>query len=158
MGEPVFKSKPTGFFKWFLHTPTYLYRAKLGFVFGNRFLMIEHRGRKSENPYRTVLEVAGRYPDKDEWIVTSGTGPQADWYRNLRAGKLDAVWVGTKRHPATIRFLEAGEAASAFHDYESAHPKAAPKLMVQMDVQYDGTDKDRIEMMRSIPMVSFTLA
>jgi len=125
---------------------------------GNRFVMIEHLGRNSGHLYRTVLEVAGIYPDTDEWIVTSGTGPRADWYRNLQAGTLQAVWIGSKRCGATVRFLDAEEAGSVFHDYESAHRKTAAKLMKSMGVSYDGTDEGRVEMMRSIPMVSFTLA
>ncbi len=120
--------------------------------------MIEHRGRKSGNLYRTVLEVVGRYPDKGEWIVTSGTGPKADWYRNLQAGNLDAIWIGSSRDDATVRFLEAGEAATVFHDYETAHPRTAAKLVKSMGVSYDGTNEGRVEMMRSIPMVSFTPA
>lgn len=72
--------------------------------------MIEHCGRKSDKPYRTVLEVAGRYPESDEFAVTSGTGPKANWYLNLKAGKFDGIWIGSKRYTATVRFLEAGEA------------------------------------------------
>jgi len=158
VGEFNFKQKPSGLFKQFLHAPTWLYRWHLGFVMGKRFVMIEHRGRKSDNLYRTVLEVASRYPNTDEWIVTSGTGPKADWYRNLKAGKLDVVWIGSRRQSASVRFLEAEEAAAVFHDYETAHPKAAVKLMGSMGVSYDGTDEGRIEMMRAIPMVSFVLA
>lgn len=155
MGDFDFKQKPTGLFKWFLRAPTWLYRAHLGFLMGNRFVMIEHRGRRSGTSYRTVLEVTGRYPEKSEWIVTSGTGPKADWYQNLHAGNLDAVWIGSKRSEAAVRFLEADEAAIVFHEYETAHPKTATKLMASMGVSYDGTDESRIKMMRSIPMVSF---
>lgn len=152
------KSKPTGLFKWFLHVPSYVYRAHLGFVFGRRFLMIEHDGRKSGRRYRTVLEVAGRHPDRGEWIVSSGTGPKADWYRNLHADGLRAVWIGSRRHPGVVRFLEAPEAADVFGVYEQAHPKTADRLMETMGVSYDGTDEGRIEMMKKIPMVAFALS
>jgi len=158
VSEFNFKQKPSGLFKRFLHAPTWLYRWRLGFVMGKRFLMIEHRGRRTEDLHRTVLEVAGRYPERNEWIVTSGTGPKADWYRNLKANTLEAVWIGSKRSEATVRFLEADEAASVFSDYETAHAKTAAKLMDSMGVTYDGTDRGRIEMMRNIPMVSFVLA
>ncbi|MGI9665897.1 MAG: nitroreductase family deazaflavin-dependent oxidoreductase [Acidimicrobiia bacterium] len=152
-----FKSKPTGFFKWILYTPVYLYRAHLGFVMGNRFLMIEHKGRKSGTLYRTVLEVAGQHPDRGEWISTSGTGPKADWYRNIREDGLEAVWLGSTRNPrANVRFLEAEESGGVFKLYEEEHPKASAKLMDSMGVSYDGTDQGRIDMMRQIPMVAFS--
>ena len=153
-----FKSKPSGLFKHFLHAPTWLYRWHLGFVMGTRFVMIEHHGRKSGNLYRTVLEVAGRNPDRGEWMVASGTGPKADWYRNIKAGGVDAVWVGSKRSDAQVRFLDAEEAAEVFAIYERDHEKIAEKLTTSMGVSYDGTDEGRIEMMHKIPMVAFVLA
>jgi deazaflavin-dependent oxidoreductase (nitroreductase family) len=157
MGSFNMQGKPTGLWKWLLHAPTWLYRARLGFVFGKRFVMIEHRGRKSGKLYRTVVEVAGRGAGGDTYIVTSGTGPNADWYRNIVAGCLEAVWIGSRRSAATVRFLEASEAAIVFAEYELAHPKTAIKLMKTMGVSYDGTDEGRVEMMRKIPMVEFTV-
>ena len=157
VAEFNFKQKPSGLFKHFLHSPTWLYRARLGFVFGHRFLMIEHRGRKSGNLYRTVLEVSGSYPDNNEWIVASGTGSKADWYRNIAANGVDAVWIGSTRHHATVRFLEASEAAQVMAKYEADHPKTAAKLLASMGVSYDGTDEGRIELMHQIPMVGFTI-
>ena len=158
MSKPDFKSKPTGIWKAFLDSPTWLYRWHLGFLFGRRFLMIEHRGRKSQKLYRTVVEVAGRNLDKSEWIVTSGTGPKADWYRNLKVGGADAVWIGSSRHAGPpVRFLEAEEAGPTFAEYEKGHPKAAVKLMDMTGVSYDGSDEGRVEMMRQIPMVAFTI-
>lgn len=155
MGRFDFKQRPSGAFKWFLHAPTWLYRWHLGFLMAHRFVMVEHRGRKSGDLYRTVLEVVGRYPDENEWIVASGTGPKADWYRNLKAGTLEAVWVGSKRSDATARFLDAEEAGCVFHDYEMAHPKTASRLMNSMGASYDGTDDGRVEMLHGMPMVSF---
>ena len=149
--------KPTGWQKWLLRAPSYLYRARLGFVFGQRFLMIEHRGRRSGTLYRTVIEVAGRLTGPPEFVCTSGTGPNADWYRNLQAGGLDAVWVGSTRHEATVRFLESAEAATVMADYEQAHPKTAAKLYDAMGVSYDGTEAGLVEMMGQIPMVAFSL-
>lgn len=141
--------------KWLMKSPSYLFRAHLGFVFGNRFLMIEHRGRKSGTLYRTPLEVAGRYPERNEWIVTAGSGPTSDWYRNLKANGAEAVWIGTTRHAdPEVRFLAAPEAADVMKVYESRYPKTAAKLRNAMGVDYDGTDEGRIEMMWKIPMVS----
>ena len=148
---------PTGLKKWLVHAPSYLFRWRLGFVSGKRFVMIEHRGRKSQKPYTTVLEVAGR-TDAGEYVVTSGRGPRADWYRNLQVNGIDAVWLGSKRHLADARFLEAEESAGVFEAYEEAYPRTAAKLMATMDVSYDGTDDGRVEMMKLIPMVAFALS
>ena len=151
------KSRPTGLTRWAIHAPTWLYRSRLGFLMGKRFLMIEHRGRKSGTLYRTVIEVAGRHQERNEWIVTAGHGPTSDWYRNLKAGTLEAVWIGSKRLAATVRFLEPQEASQVMGDYERAHSRTAKALFKGMGVSYDGTDEGRAEMMRQIPMVGFQI-
>lgn len=152
------RPKPTGLTKWFFKAPSYLYRARLGFLMGERFLMMEHRGRKSGNLYRTVIEVAGRNRRASEWIVTAGYGPKSDWYQNLAAGNLEAVWIGSKRHSgATARFLDADEAADYIELYEKDHPKAAEILFKSMDVSHDGTREGRVEMMKEIPMVALAV-
>ena len=148
-----FSHKPTGWLRLMLKAPIYVYRAHLGIVFGDRFVMIEHRGRKSGSRHFTVVEVARHLPR--EWVCTSGTGPNADWYRNLQAGGLEALWVRSRRYRASVRFLEATEAASVMGAYEHAHPKTAAKLYSMMGVSYDGTDEGRVEMMTNIPMVAF---
>ena len=146
--------KPTGWLRGLLKAPTFVFRAHLGFVFGDRLVMLEHRGRSSHRLYRTVIEVAGR--SGSEWICASGTGPGADWYRNLRAGGLEALWIGPHRHRATVRFLEADEAAGVMAAYEHDHPTTAARLYDVMGVSYDGSRDDLVRMMHEIPMVAVT--
>lgn len=119
--------------------------------------MIEHRGRESGRLYRTVVEVAGRPPTGDgEWFVVSGFGPRADWYRNIRAGNLVAIWLGSRRYRASVRFVEPEEAADVMIGYETAHPKAARFLAVELGLAHDGTSEGRLRLMRQVPMVAFS--
>ena len=150
-----FSHKPAGWRKRLFSAPTYLYRARLGFLFAHRFVMIEHRGRRSNTLYRTVVEVAGHRGG--EWTCASGTGAGADWYRNLVAGGLEALWLGSRRHRATVRFLEPTEAADVMAGYQRAHPKTTEKLFESMGISYDGTDAGWVEMMAEVPMVAFTM-
>lgn len=151
------KPEPTGPTRWLFNAPVSIFRARLGFLFGHRFLMIEHLGRKSQKLRRTVLEVVHRDEASGEWFVVSGFGPRADWYQNLRAGGLQAVWIGSRRCPMEARFLEPGEAAAMMARYEEAHPKTAEILMGQLGVGHDGTDEGRVAMMAEIPMVAFRI-
>lgn len=151
-----FTTAPKGLFKRVLHAPSFLYRARLGFVFGKRFLMIEHRGRSSGHLYRTVVEVAGRHPEQREWIVAAGRGPRSDWYLNLIAGGLEAVWLGSRCHHAEVRFLSPEDASVVMKAYEDMRPGTAKRLYRTMGVTYDGTDEDRVRMMHEVPMVGFT--
>jgi deazaflavin-dependent oxidoreductase (nitroreductase family) len=155
MSKFSFKQRPTGLFKRVLHAPVWLFRARLGFLFGKRIVMLEHRGRRSGKLRQTPLEVVLR--DGDAYILCSGTGPKADWYRNIRAKPATAVWVGSRRYDVEQRFLGDSEAATTFAKYEQAHPKAATRLTDLMGVSHDGTHESRQEMVAKIPMVEMRL-
>ena len=151
-----FRQKPTGVFKWFLKAPALLFRAKLGFLFGERFLMITHVGRKSGTTFHTPLEVVVHDTDSAEYIVCSGTGANADWYRNITAQPVTSIQVKNRVWTPGQRMLDSPEAADRFADYEHRHPKAASKLLDSMGQSYDGTDSDRVRMMQNIPMIAFS--
>jgi hypothetical protein len=69
--------------------------------------MLEHTGRKSGLPRYVVLEVVRRLSD-DRYVVPSGLGTAADWYRNITQEPRVHVSVGRLRHvPATARRLDA---------------------------------------------------
>lgn len=150
-----FRQKPTGLFKRFLHAPVWLFRARLGFVFGKRIVMLEHKGRRSGKIRQTPLEVVHR--NGDAYMLCSGTGPNADWYRNIKANPAVALWVGSRRHEVEQRFLDDSEAATTFAGYEQAHPKAAHRLTDLMGVSHDGTHESRMAMVAKIPMVELRL-
>ena len=150
-----FKQKPTGIFKRILHAPVWLFRARLGFLMGKRIVMLEHQGRRSGKLRQTPLEVVQR--KDDSYILCSGTGPNADWYRNIRNKPPLALWVGSRRHAVDQRFIEPPEAATVFAHYEEAHPKAATRLMEMMGVSHDGTHAGRVAMVAKIPMVEMRL-
>lgn len=153
-----FRQKPTGAFKWLLKAPGLMFRAKLGFVFGDRLLMVTHVGRKSGTTFHTPLEVVVHDNESAEYIVCSGTGPKADWYRNISARTVTTVQVKNRVWVPNQRDLEPSEAGDRFADYERRHPKAATKLLDSMGQSYDGTDADRVRMMHNTPMVAFSEA
>ena len=149
-----FRQKPEGLFKVILHIPVYLFRWNLGFLMGDRFLLVTHRGRKSGRTYQTPLEVVEH--DAGEYIVSSGTGPNADWYRNIEASPAEQIQIRNASWRPTQRFLGDAEAAARFKRYEDLHPKAAARLLKSMGNSYDGTDAGRVEMMAEMPMVAFS--
>ena len=150
-----FRQKPSGLFKYILKAPQWLFRLKLGFLMGDRFVMITHVGRKSGKSYRTPLEVVVHDTESEEYFVCSGTGPNADWYRNISASPASEIQVRNTTWVPEQRMLEPAEAAARFAEYEQAHANTAVKLLNSMGQSYDGTDADRVRMMANIPMVSF---
>jgi deazaflavin-dependent oxidoreductase (nitroreductase family) len=150
------RTKPSGISKWFMQSPKWIFRARLGFVFGQRFLLLEHAGRTSGNVYQTPLEVVYHDPESDEYIVCSGTGVEADWYRNIHANAAVAVWIGSSRYPTAQRFLPTEEAVDVMKAYEQRHPKTAARLEAMMGVSHDETHESWLAMMEQIPMIGFT--
>lgn len=114
--------------RWLVRTPIALYRIRLGFLLGNRFLLLEHRGRVSGRPRRVVLEVIGR-PARDSYLVVSGYGARAQWYRNLRANPRVRIAVGVHGlRSAQAHLLGPDDGAAALESYARAHPKAWSSL------------------------------
>jgi deazaflavin-dependent oxidoreductase (nitroreductase family) len=150
------KKKPTGVAKWFMQSPKWIFRARLGFVFGSRFLLLESIGRKSGIVRQTPLEVAHHDAARDEYIVTSGNGVKADWYRNIQAKPAVAIWIGSTRYPTTQRFLPTEEAVEVMKDYERKRPKTAARLESIMGVSHDDSRESWMAMMEQIPMIGFT--
>ncbi|WP_028478425.1 nitroreductase family deazaflavin-dependent oxidoreductase [Nocardia sp. CNY236] len=114
--------------RWLVRAPIRLYRAGLGFVFGPKLLMLEHIGRRSGARRYVVLEVVDR-PARDEYVIVSGFGARAQWYRNIRVHSRARVWTGLRRGlPATAIELTRDEAATALDEYIRRHPRAWKKL------------------------------
>jgi deazaflavin-dependent oxidoreductase (nitroreductase family) len=109
--------------RWFVRAPIWLFRARLGFLFGRRLLMLEHTGRKSGARRYVVLEVVSRIPDG--YVVASGFGARAQWFRNVRANPRVRVYTGARKPaPATARLLTPAEAQEAMDGYAASHPRS----------------------------------
>ncbi|MVU80392.1 nitroreductase family deazaflavin-dependent oxidoreductase [Nocardia sp. ET3-3] len=111
-----------------VRAPITLYRAGLGFLFGTRMLMLEHTGRHSGQHRYVVLEVVD-HPSADQYIVVSGFGTRAQWYRNITANPEVRISVGIRRAiPAIATPMSDDESALALDHYIERHPKAWVKL------------------------------
>jgi deazaflavin-dependent oxidoreductase (nitroreductase family) len=107
-----------------VRAPVWLYRARLGFLFGGRLLMLEHLGRKSGLRRYVVLEVVD-HPAPDRWVVASGFGERAQWMQNVRVNPEVRVYLGGRRPAAaTASVLQPGAAAHVLQRYAAAHPRA----------------------------------
>lgn len=114
--------------RWLVRTPIWLFRAGLGWLFAGCLLLLEHTGRTSGRPRFVVLEVVGR-PTRDEIVVASGFGGEAQWYRNLRANPRARLCVGFRRGiPARGLALPASASAALLRGYAARHPLAWPRL------------------------------
>jgi deazaflavin-dependent oxidoreductase (nitroreductase family) len=137
-----------------VRAPILMYRCGLGFLFGDRMLMLEHIGRTSGRNRYVVLEVIARRAP-ESYTVASGFGAQAQWLRNVSAEPRVRVSSGRRKSvAATARRLTASEADAVLEDYRIHHPKAWRRLKDIVERNVDG----QIEPPGTeLPMVEFTL-
>jgi deazaflavin-dependent oxidoreductase (nitroreductase family) len=95
---------------------------------GQRFLLLNHVGRKSGKPRQAVLEVANYLPEEDTFIVASGFGFKSDWYLNLKAQPEVTIQVGRRRIAVKANVLSAKQSGEQMADYYRRHPTAARNL------------------------------
>ncbi|PRZ42734.1 deazaflavin-dependent oxidoreductase (nitroreductase family) [Antricoccus suffuscus] len=113
----------------FVRAPIYLYRTGLGFLLGHRMLMLQHIGRKSGARRYVVLEVVEQ-PSPLSYVVASGFGTQAQWYRNVLAHPRVGVSVGFGMStPARAVPLTDDEVAATLQRYQRDRPRTWSALM-----------------------------
>jgi len=107
-----------------MRAPIWIYRARAGAIFGSRLLMLEHIGRKSGARRYVVLEVVD-HPTHGSYVVASGFGEKAQWFRNISANPRVRVYAGSRAPtPATARIMVQHEADRALSAYADRHPRA----------------------------------
>lgn len=114
--------------RWFVRAPIWLYRARLGFVFGTRLLMLEHVGRTSGMRRYVVLEIVD-HPAPSSYVVVSGFGDRAHWFRNVEANPQVRAYLGSRAPAvATAHRLDADASVASLTRYANAHPRSWAKL------------------------------
>lgn len=139
--------------------PVRLYRWRLGWLLGRRFLLLTHTGRRSGLTRRTVLEVVRYDPETSEAVVVAGWGPGSDWYRNIQARPPLEVVIGRRRFRPCHRLLDEDEAQRVIAAYEHRNRFIRPLVRAGfsrlLGWRYDGSEASRRRLVRQLPLVSF---
>ncbi|MGH9498641.1 MAG: nitroreductase family deazaflavin-dependent oxidoreductase [Terriglobales bacterium] len=151
--------KRKGVLWYFFRAPVYLYRWKLGWLFGHRLLLLTHIGRRSGLRRQTVLEVVQYRQDGPEVVVANGFGPDSDWLRNIEAKPGEEVTIDSEHFIAMHRFLGEEEALRVMQGYEHRNRWIAPivrcGLSWLLGWQYRGSDSDRQRLVKQLPLIAF---
>lgn len=145
---------PTGLSRILFRLPIWLYRVRLGWLLGKRFLLLNHVGRKSGLMRQVVVEVVRYDSESDAYIIASGFGPKAQWYQNLRHQPEITIQVGGRKMTTVATFLESEEGAFEMQDYGRRYPSTARNLARFMGYQVDGSSEDYAALGQLIPFVS----
>jgi deazaflavin-dependent oxidoreductase (nitroreductase family) len=133
---------PHGLMRLVFKLPIWLFHVHLGWLMGDRFLLLIHTGRKSGLPRQTILEVLEHDKVTDVYYVLSGWGEKADWLRNVEKTPEVMIKVGHRQFNARAVRLESDEAESAILDYAKRNPLAIRVLPRLMGYQLDGSEAD----------------
>jgi len=147
--------RPDGLLLIMFKAPVLIYRMGLGRVFGRRFLLLEHEGRRSHVLRKTVLEVIRFDRETGESLVISAYGERADWYRNIQKKPAVKVCTGGKCFVPQQRFLSEEEAREVFLEYEGKSGPYLRKLLKLLGIEYDGSDRARQQLLSFMRMVAF---
>lgn len=150
---------PKGLLGWLLGLPKFLYRAHLGFLFGHRFMLLVHTGRRSGKRYETPLEVVRYDRSSREAIVAAGWGRRTQWLYNIEAGLAEEVRIGGERFVPAYRELDPDEAAGVLDWYErhSGLPRSIVRAILSrlLGWRYDGSPDARRRAAAQLPLLGF---
>jgi deazaflavin-dependent oxidoreductase (nitroreductase family) len=100
------------------------------------------------------LEVVEHDPTNGSFVVASGWGPTAAWYRNILHTPQVSIQVGMRSIPVTAVPLTAEEGAEIFARYAARHRAAATYLLPRlMGFSVDGSQADFRAVGRRMPFV-----
>jgi deazaflavin-dependent oxidoreductase (nitroreductase family) len=143
MAEQIQERRPpTGLSRMFFRAPIWLYRWGLGWLLGQRFLLINHIGRVSGLPRQAVVEVMACDEERDAYCVGAGFGPKSQWYQNLLATPQVTIVVGKKTLAVTAVPLSPTESGAVILDYARRHPTAIKNLARMVGYDVDGSQVD----------------
>lgn len=147
-------SHPKGLLRWFLRAPIFLYRLNLGWILGERFLLLTHIGRKSRLPRQTVVEVVYHDRQTDRYIIASGWGEKSDWLLNITKTPQVSIKVERRNFPAIAQRLSVEAAQTALYKYAQKYPVAFGELSkFMLGQRLPATPESCREVAMAIPFV-----
>jgi len=109
--------------------PTWIFKLRLGRLFGSRFAMITHRGRKSGALHTVITETAEGSVDSGTLIYIVAYGTRAQWYKNLEASPAVSIEIAGKVYNAPRHeFLDRAATERAIASYWARYPRIAGLL------------------------------
>lgn len=146
--------RPRGLSRRLARMPLLLFRAHLGWLLGDRFLMLTHTGRVSGRLRQTVLEVVRHDRPTDTYFIASGWGTKSDWYRNIRKNPKVLVQVGRRRLEATAEQLAPEAAEQELREYAQRHPAAARSLARILGYEIEDPEQDFAALHHHLPIIA----
>lgn len=138
-----------------MRSPLLLYKLGLGWVMGERFLRLRHRGRQSARVHDTVLEVVGRDEESGTYYVASGWGEGSHWLRNIQKTPGVGVQVGSRKFQARADRISDEQACDIHYKYALKYPRAFGILTDKiLGEKLEPSQENASKMARYVPVVA----
>jgi deazaflavin-dependent oxidoreductase (nitroreductase family) len=148
---------PTGILRFFLRLPVVLYHVHLGWLLGQRFLLLTHTGRKSGKQRRVVVEVVTHNEVTGAYYIASGWRGKSDWFRNILVNPRVSFTVRRHTRQADASVVNPGEAGELFLAYARRYPVAFRELcMFMVGERLQANEADCARLAESVPRVKLT--
>ena len=147
-------ARPAAFMIPILKLPLLLYRTGLGWLFGHRFMLLTHVGRRTGKVRRTVLAVLWFDPQTRETMAISAWSA-SEWYKNLLASPAIQVETKCTHYTPIHRSLSSEEIAALFEDYRRRHPIFTRIVCRIPGWQWDSSHEEWLELATTLRGVAF---
>jgi len=151
----VLARKPNRVLGATLRFPGTIYALHLGWIFGHRFLLLTHRGRKSGLIHQTPLEVIHYERATRTSTVISAWGEKSDWYRNIQKSPALQIQTGRDRYVPEQRFLTEEERDRELELYARNHGPSAKVLSRMFQFKFADDPVERRKFAAACRMVAF---
>jgi deazaflavin-dependent oxidoreductase (nitroreductase family) len=132
---------PKAFLRFLFRIPVYFYRIGLGWLFGERFVLINHVGRKTGKEHQVVVEVLEREKGTNNVIVVAGYGEQTQWYKNLRNQSKTTIQLRNRKYGVSVEFITPEDGEDIIARYVGRYGKLTQQLFSMMGYEWDGSEK-----------------
>ncbi len=134
--------------------PLVLYRLRLGWLFGHRFLLLSHVGRKSGKVRQTILAVLS-YDANSKEIKAVSAWNASEWYKNIQAAPAIAMETGLTCYAPVQRELAIEEIAQLLLDYCKDHPIFSQIVCRIPGWKWDSSYEEFLELAQPLRGVAF---
>ena len=153
---PIGDKKPHGLLLLGFRLPIWLYRMQLGWLLGERFLLLTHMGRKSGSLRQTVIEVVNHDKSTDTYYVVSGFGHKSDWLLNIKLHPGVSITVGRRTLSAQAKQISEASGAGILFNYARRHPTAFRELAVLLTGKsIEPNEENCLRFVSSMPVIAF---
>jgi deazaflavin-dependent oxidoreductase (nitroreductase family) len=145
---------PIGFRRLFFRSPILLYKIGLAWIFGDRMLLLNHIGRKTDLPRQAVLEVVHHDDDTDVYIVNVGFGKESQWFQNIQVNPQVNIQVGQRRLDVHAKLVPEEDGGDIILKFSQDYPNEA-KFVGWLGYKVDGTDEDWRALGKQMTFIAF---